>query len=474
MKFKQFFILSIVLVFFNCEEGKVTTYDIAILNGNIINIESGDITKRDVFIKDNRIVKITDQGILVNYQSLETIDATSKYILPGFWDNHVHFRGGDTLIQANKDFLKLFLMNGITAVRDAGGDMTLSVMDWNAQITKGELMGPTIFTSGPKLDGPNATWAGSLVVENAEDVSKALDSLQELKTDFVKIYESRISREAFLETVSQATKRGMITSGHMPFTVELRENIEAGIGAIEHLYYVLKGCSSEEKQITQAIINKEFGFWQSMEKLIATYDTESAQTTFQQLKTNNVYVVPTLHIGNVLSYLDEEDHTNDTYLKIMHPGIIKTYQVRINGAMSGSEKARQDRKALNTFFKELSKSLSDVGVGLLAGSDSGAFNSYTYPGISLHKELEAMVASGISNLKALQTSGYNGSKFLKKDNDYGTITIGKIADFVVLNGNPLEDIKQTRNIHRVIKNNQVYNPKTIAEDVGCSDCIIQN
>ncbi len=243
---------------------------------------------------------------------------------------------------------------------------------------------------------------------------------------------------------------------------------------VEHLYYVLKGCSSEEKQITQAIINKEYGFWQSMEKLITTYDTETAQTTFQQLKTNNVYVVPTLHIGNVLSYLDEEDHTNDAYLKIMHPGIIKTYQGRINGAMNGSEKARQDRKALNTFFKELSKSLSDAGVGLLAGSDSGAFNSYTYPGISLHKELEAMVASGISNLNTLQTSGYNGSKFLKKDNDYGTITIGKIADFVVLNGNPIEDIKQTRNIYRVIKNNQVYNPKTIAEEVGCIDCIIQN
>jgi len=96
MKFKQFIIFSILLAFFNCEESKVATYDIAILNGNIINIESGFITKQDVFIKDNRIVEITDQGIWANYQSLETIDATSKYILPGFWDNHVHFRGGDS------------------------------------------------------------------------------------------------------------------------------------------------------------------------------------------------------------------------------------------------------------------------------------------------------------------------------------------------------------------------------------------
>jgi len=443
-----------------------------ITNGNVIDIETGAIIQQDIFVNDGRIVKL-ELDTIKTYTSPVIVDATDKYILSGFWDNHVHFRGGDTLIQANKEFLKLFIMNGITTVRDAGGDMTLSIIDWNAQIAKSELMGPTIFTSGPKLDGPNATWAGSLAVENAKDISQALDSLQQLKTDFVKIYESRISRDAFLETVKQATSRGLITSGHMPFTVELRENIEAGIGAIEHLYYVLKGCSSQEKEITQAIINREYGFWQSMEKLIVTYDEFTAENTFKQLKENNVYVVPTLHIGNVLSYLDEDDHTNDAYLKIMHSGVIKTYQGRINGALNGSEKARQNRKALNTFFKELVKSLNDADVGLLAGSDSGAFNSYTYPGISLHKELETMVASGISNLDALQTSGYNGSKFLKKDKDYGTIEVGKIADLVLLNENPLIEIKQTQNIYKVIKNNQIYDPKVIAKAIGCEDCIFK-
>ncbi|AXT19168.1 amidohydrolase [Flavobacteriaceae bacterium AU392] len=464
------FILSLLV---SCKSEQKEIFDMVLTNGNVINIETGVIEQQDIFINDGRIVNITAIGKNINFTSEVTVDASDKYVLPGFWDNHVHFRGGDTLIQANKEFLKLFMMNGITTVRDAGGDMTPSVIKWNSQIDKGELMGPTIFTSGPKLDGPSATWAGSLVVENVEDISKALDSLQKLKTDFVKIYDSRISREAFLETVSQATERGLITSGHMPFTVELKENIEAGIGAIEHLYYVLKGCSSQEKEITQAIINREYGFWQSMAKLIATYDETIAQSTFQNLKNNNVYVVPTLHIGNVLSYLDEDDHSNDAYLKIMHKGIIKTYQGRINGALNGSEKARQDRKALNTFFKELSKSLNNAGVNLLAGSDSGAFNSYTYPGISLHKELEAMVASGISTLNALQTSGYNGSKFLKKDKDYGVIAVGKVADLILLNANPLEDIKQTRNIYRVIKNNQEYNPKTIAEEINCPDCVSQ-
>ena len=463
-----------MILFFGCKTENKKTFDMIVTNGNIINIETGAIEQQDIFINEGRIVNIKPAVEYSNITSEKIIDVTGKYVLPGFWDNHVHFRGGDTLIQANKDFLKLFIMNGITTVRDAGGDLTPSVLEWNTQIANNELMGPTIFTSGPKLDGPNATWAGSLVVTNPKDVSKALDSLEVLKTDFVKIYESRISREAYLETVKQATSRGLITSGHMPFTVELRENIEAGIGAIEHLYYVLKGCSSKEQEITQAIINREYGFWQSMAKLIATYDEFTAENTFKQLKENNVYVVPTLHIGNVLSYLDEEDHTNDAYLKLMPAGIITTYQGRINSALNGSEKARQDRKALNSFFKKLSKSLNDAGVSLLAGSDSGAFNSFTYPGISLHKELEAMVNSGISNLEALQTSAYNGSKFLEKDEDYGTIETGKKADLVVLNANPLVEITQTRNIYRIIKNNQIYNPQTIAKAIDCEDCIIQN
>ena len=327
------------------------------------------------------------------------------------------------------------------------------------------------FQQVQKIDGKNATWAGSLVVENENDIAIALDSLESLKVDFVKLYDSKISGELYLKTIQEATKRGLITSGHMPFTVELEDNLDAGIGAIEHLYFVLKGCSSEEKIITEAIKNGEYGFWASLEKLTATYDDATAQNTFESLKEHNTYVVPTLHIGNVLSYLDEVDHKNDTYLKLMPAGIVKTYEVRIRSAFNSSEKARQDRKDLNTFFKSLAKSLSDANVNLLAGSDSGASNSYAYPGISLHKEIEAMVETGISNLKALQNSAYNGAHFLKKESDYGTIEIGKISDLVLLNSNPLEGIKNTRDINFVVKGNEVFNPEIIAKEINCPDCI---
>jgi imidazolonepropionase-like amidohydrolase len=436
--------------------------DVLITNVNVIDLETGEITKKDIAIVLGRIVEILNEGNESKYHGAKvTIDGESKFALPGFWDNHVHFRGGDSLIAANKNLLKLFIANGITTVRDAGGDLTPAVMEWKSSIEKEELLGPTIFTSGPKLDGPDATWAGSLVVEDAKSISKALDSLQDIPTDYVKLYDSRISAEAYLKTIAEAEKRGMITSGHMPFTVVLGDALETGIDGIEHLYYIMKGCSSEEIEITARLQNKEIGFWEAMPALLATYNDSVADRTFSKMKQKNVFSIPTLHIGKVLSYLDEIDHSEDAYLKYMGNGIIKTYEGRINRVKNSTPEAIQNRKELDSFFGQLAKRMSDAGVPMLAGSDSGAFNSYTYPGISLHKELEAMVAVGISPLQALQNSAYNGATFLKKDADYGQLAAGKVADIVLLNANPLEDISETKNIGYVIKGSQVLDRKEL-------------
>lgn len=462
-----------LLLIVGCDQVEKSTYDIIVKDGNVIDLVTGEISQNDIFITNGKIVKIESSELDLDVTAPKIIDASNKFVLPGFWDNHVHFRGGDHLIDDNKEFLKLFIANGITTVRDAGGDLTSSVMEWKHQIESEDLLGPTIYSSGPKLDGPNATWAGSLVVEDENDINTALDSLIELNVDFVKLYDSQISGKAYLQTISEAKKRGLITSGHMPFSVELKQTVDSGIGAIEHLYYVLKGCSSKETEITQGIINNEFGFWGSMEQLIATYQDSTAHKTFDLLKEHDVYVVPTLHIGEVLSYLDEVDHRNDIYLKLMTEEFIETYQGRIDRALNSSEKAREDRKALNMFFKRLARSLSDNGVKLLAGSDFGAYNSFTYPGISLHKELEEMVDAGITPLIALRYSAYNGAQFLKKD-DQGSISVGKRSDLVLLNKNPLENIKNTRSIYRVIKGTQIIDPVKIAEEINCQDCIIQN
>ncbi|SIQ54183.1 amidohydrolase family protein [Maribacter ulvicola] len=445
-------VFSVLIIIISCKEQKPIAPDVLIKNGNVINLEDGSVAIANILITDNRITKIITNADLTNIEAETVIDASGKFIVPGFWDNHTHFRGGDSLIAANKNFLKLFMANGITTVRDAGGDLTSSVLEWRKAIEKNEIIGPTIFTSGPKIDGPGGTWAGSLEVEHDADILTALDSLQAIPSDFVKIYDSRISGEHYLKVIQETEKRNLITSAHMPFTVELDATIDAGIDAVEHLYYIMKGCSSHEQEITQKLVNNEIGFWDAMPLLQSTYSNTTATATFSKLKANNVYVVPTLHIGGVLSNLDEVDHSQDDYLKYMSKAIQQTYKGRIDRVKFASEKQVADRKALDQFFGELAFKLNENGVSLLAGSDSGAYNSYTYPGISLHKEMETMVATGISPLDALKSSAYNGAKFLKQDADYGTITEGKIADLVLLNSNPLEKIKNTQDIYMVLSN----------------------
>jgi imidazolonepropionase-like amidohydrolase len=248
--------LFVLLFFFGCKKENTLTYDVILKNGNVIDLETGYITLKDILITDGRIEKLILPNDDETISATKVIDVTDQYILPGFWDNHVHFRGGDSLIAANKEFLNLYIANGITTVRDAGGDLTAAVVAWRDSIASGDLMGPTIFTSGPKIDGPNGTWAGSLEVTNKIDIAIALDSLQSIPVDFVKLYDSRITGGNYLNTIKAAEQRGLITSGHMPFTVTLDETISAGVDAVEHLYYIMKGASAQEKEITARLIQK--------------------------------------------------------------------------------------------------------------------------------------------------------------------------------------------------------------------------
>ncbi len=429
--------------------------DILIQHANVINVDTGEIrADMSLGIRNDSIVYLGKKSS--DLSAAKVIDASGKFVIPGLWDMHVHFRGGDKLIGENKSLLPLFVANGITGVREAGGDMTSEIFKWRTEIQNGSLIGPMIYTSGPKLDGPRATWAGSIPVVTKEDALVAIDSLERMNADFIKLYDSRITKEAYIWILEEAERRGIRTSGHMPFTVMLEDAVNAGLGSVEHLYYILKGTSTEERQVTDDNINGKAGFWGSMTTLMDTYAEEQAQKTFKMLVDNDTYVTPTMHIGNTLSYLDRDDHSNDEYLQYIGDGIIETYQGRIRSAARASEDFVAMRHRLNTAFKNLVPKMSIAGVSLLAGSDSGASNSYTYQGISLHQELAALVEAGLSPLEALKAATINGAKFLRVEDFYGTLELGKSGDVLILDANPLEDISNTQKINKLVMQSKVY------------------
>lgn len=470
MKFLPALALLLSCVFLaGCSATQETTYDLIITNANVVDVTSGKVLPgKTLAIKEGIIQDIVDAASAKRFKATATIDAQGQYIIPGLWDNHIHLRGGEALEEENKNLLPLFIANGVTTVRDAGGDLYPAIRQWQEQIAAGKLVGPRIISAGPKLDGPDATWEGSIEVATVEQVPAALDSLQRLGVDFVKIYDSTISGDVFLAIVKEAEARDMLVAGHMPFTVSLGDAIGSGLDITEHLYYAFKAGSPQEDSITTAVrtsqqTDQPIGFYTLLRSLHDSYDPATAKRFFQRMAKANTAVVPTLHISRVLNNLQQDDHSKDIYLAYIGDGIEETYARRVNSAMAQPAEAVQFMRSLNAKFHSMIPAMQAAGVTILAGSDAGAYNSYTYPGESLHKELELLVEAGLTPAQALQTATINGAKIMGKSEKYGTVEKGKVADLVLLDQNPLENISHTQGIHTVIFGGKVYMAKDLQQ-----------
>lgn len=450
-------------LFISCNQSR-TRFDLLIIHAQIVDIKTGTVLPdQTVAIRNDTIIQIIESSSK-KIQASQTIDATGQFLIPGLWDMHVHFRGGDTLIEENKKLIPLYLAHGITTIRDAGGDLTKSVLHWRDAILAGKMDGPYIYTSGPKLDGPNATWAGSIEVEEISQVSPALDTLEKIGVDYVKIYDSQISAAVFLEIIRQAEARGLKTTGHMPFTAKLGEAVEAGLDASEHLYYAMKACSPLEDSITAAVREKPVGFWSQLQGYIDSYDVDTARAFFRKMAAHETAIVPTLYVGHTINRLAEDDHQQDSMLAYMGPGIQSTYAGRVRGAKRASPAMKSMRQDMEDLFQSMLKPMQEEGVLVLAGSDCGPFNSFVYPGSSLHEELRLMVKnSGLSTAEALRAASLNGAIFFEKDSYYGSVEEGKIAELVLLDANPLEDIENTQLVNKVILRGKVYDKKALQE-----------
>jgi imidazolonepropionase-like amidohydrolase len=437
-------------------------FSLVITNANIVDVKSGHIIRnRLIAISGDTIKAVDDTKRAGKYNADRYFDAMGKYVMPGLWDMHIHIRGGDSLIAANKALLPLFLAFGVTTVRECGGDITPTLMKWREQTAAHELAGPRIFTAGPKLDGPHGVWAGSIPVVTPSDVTHALDSLQKIHVDFVKIYDSKISHDAYLEIIRQAKKRGMRVTGHMPFTVELKEAAALGMDGSEHLYYVFKACSSKEDSITEVIQKSEhtarpIGLFAALPALYNTFDSVKAEKLFKYLAAKKFSITPTLFISETLAGIKTTDHSHDSMLAYIDPKIQATYQGRIRGAKRQSDASGRFRDKYEALCTSLVPKMYAAGVNVVAGSDCGASNSYVYPGSSLHGEVKLLVAAGLTPAQALTTATVNGAKFFGVEKFFGSLQKGKCSDMVILDNDPLNDINAIDQIGSVISHGKLY------------------
>jgi len=404
-----------------------------------------------VVINGDRISAIGD-NIPVRADA-QVVDATGKFLIPGLWDMHAHYE--------QVEWGPIYLAAGVTTVRDCAADISLSVLEWRNEVAKGQLLGPTIFTSGPKLEGYKPIWKGTLEVGTPAEVNAALDKLQAMKVDFVKITDNTLKPDTFLYAVKEAKRRGLRTSAHTPYALTIDQAVDDGLSSIEHIDYLIKAGSPKEAEIGAAFAAGKITYGAATDAFVDSFDAAYARKAYRRLAAKGVYVTPTLNMGRILAFLDREDHSRDEGLAYIGPGLRKTYDWRIERAA----KATPDEVAARHREHELSMKvlpmLQAAGIPILAGTDAGYLNSFNYPGAGLHDELELYVKAGLTPQQALASSILAGPRFLGHEDRYVAVQRGKAADLLILDANPLRSVAATRKINAVVLHGKLLDRRAI-------------
>lgn len=444
-------LLSFGVSFGQAPKGRWLLYNV-----NVVRVQNGTLQENTSVLIEGGTIKSIGDFLQLNKDipGNRQIDGKGKYLIPGLWDMHVHLEGAD-LIKENEALLPVFLAYGITTVRDCASDLGEQVLAWRDEIAKGSRVGPTLFTAGRKLEGKNSIWKGDLEIENETELTQMLDLLDRYRVDFVKITENTLHGELFLASVKAAHQRGYRVSGHVPFDVTIPELVLAGYSSIEHASYLLR-LGSDEASIISDVRSGKITRAEADARFAANFDQQRAIEQYRELGRAGLFVCPTFIGGKQLAYLRETDHSKDEFLNYLSNRFVANYQWRIQRMANDTPEQQQKRKDNYQHLLRQLPHFQQAGLRILAGSDAAALNTYVYPAESLIQELEIFQEAGLTPLHILQSATMNGAYYFNTIDRMATIDVGKKADLVLLDENPLADISALRKVQSVIANGVFY------------------
>lgn len=454
--FFSFFIvggLCTILFAAGCpKDEKTVKADYIFENVNVIPLNEEIVLKnRTVAIRNDTIIAITDpssETSRVILTSDKNIDGAGQFLMPGLADMHIHLR------MDPKAMFNLFLANGVTTVLNMrlsdGGD-DVNHLKLRTDIAEGRLTGPRYLISGPQLKPE--------ILPEVNNVASMLNRSIEEGYDVIKIHQD-LSPDVYDSLITGARQHGLRVTGHMQHRLPLSESLR--MDAIEHMEEFLY-TSRDGFGGAAANYSKFLPAYHDHVKRLA--DPEYRKPIVEDLAASGVYVDPTLVIYNsVFNWVDDSlyatlrgdenlmylpEEIRDKYLNT------ETNPYRTDDFPFSAEHLKSNLKILKTLMFEL----HEAGVPLLLGTDS--FGTLV-PGISVHKELEFMIEAGLSPYEALRTGTVNVASYLGMSKTEGTIAVGKRADFILLEDNPLNDISHTRNVKGVFTQDNWYSYSELA------------
>jgi hypothetical protein len=410
-----------------------------------------------VVIADQHIAAVGPSKTINVPRNAEILDATGKFLIPGLVDMHVHLTGSGEPAGSREFILPLLIANGITTVRDMGGYLE-SLIPLRRDIEQGKRVGPQIFFAGPYLDGSPPSFQPSLVVTNAVEASEDVHRLVGRGVDFIKV-QSILSREAYFAIASACHQEHITFAGHVPDRVTAAEASDAGQKSIEHLTGVLRACAKDEPRLMREQLRsggKKETPAQSLARelawereLLQTYSGKKAVELAEKFVGNQTWQVPTLILLRDVAYPTSEADpiTRDLRIKYVPRVLLEKWRASLSGRNKSGQIDAVNRELMQKSV-EVVGLMHASGVQILAGTDTGA--PYVFPGSALHDELALLVQAGLTPMRALQAATKSPAEFLGKIKTQGTVESGKFADLLLLDANPLDDIRNTEKIRAVV------------------------
>lgn len=405
--------------------------EIVIRNVHVIPMDREQVLSNQVvIIKDGRISLIGDARTVKYGAGSLVIDGTGKYLMPGLAEMHAHVPPKDN-IEPMKEVVLLFALKGVTTIRGMLGHPRH--LELRSKLQSGEIIGPRLYTSGPSINGQTANTAA--IAEKMVRDQKAAGY------DFLKLHPG-LTVDNFNVIVKTAKEVQIPFAGHVSYAVGVWRAIDAGYASIDHMDGFVESLIPGIESMTEQQVG-----------LFAVFTGHQADTAripklVNALRDKHIWVVPTQALAErwLSPEKTPEALSQEPEMIYMAPNTLNGWVNTKKNLMSNPNYNPANVQQYVEVRRKLIKACQKAGVGILLGSD--APQVFDVPGFSLHHELTYMVKAGLTPYEALRTGTVNPATFFKRD-DAGVIKPGAVADLVLVNGNPLQDINAVKNIEGV-------------------------
>jgi hypothetical protein len=385
------------------------------------------LADQTVIVVDGRITALGAAAEVTVPDGATRIDGRERFLMPGLADMHVHVW--------DENDLYLFVANGVTTVRNMFGAPLH--LDWRTRIEADALLGPRIYTAGPIVDGEPAVWPGSVELTDPDEADAVARAQKDAGYDFLKPY-SRLTRENYDALIVAGKKVGLPLMGHTPVALTLTDVIDAGQTTIEHLDGFSEAAQRADSPFPTVDSRTDIPAWKSI-------DDARLPVIANAMRDANVWNCPTLVVLQKWSQGDEaaallarpEMRYVSPFMRAnWSPSSPMNYLARLPASYVTAA-----HEAL-PFQQKAVRALRDAGAGILAGTDMG--NPFVIAGFALHEELAYLVGAGLTPYEALRAATIDAARCMDAENEWGSIAVGRRADLVLLDANPLDDVAHAK------------------------------